>query len=56
MGALVGLDETLAGPGPARRSGTGRCKIMWGRLGYPAARLHETAKAVVEHHDGCCAD
>src|SRR5690625_5152508 len=28
--------------------------IMWGRLGYPrrALRLHETAKAVVEHHDG----
>lgn len=28
--------------------------IMWGRLGYPrrALRLHETAKAVVEKHDG----
>ena len=28
--------------------------IMWGRLGYPrrALRLHETAKAVVEHHAG----
>lgn len=28
--------------------------IMWGRLGYPrrALRLHQTAKAVVEYHDG----
>src|SRR5699024_3672063 len=43
-------------PGPAQLAAAEPADvlIMWGRLGYPrrAIRLHETAKAVVEHHDG----
>lgn len=43
-------------PGPAQLAAAEPADvlIMWGRLGYPrrALRLHETAKAVVEHHDG----
>ena len=43
-------------PGPAELAAAEPADvlIMWGRLGYPrrALRLHETAKAVVEHHDG----
>ena len=43
-------------PGPAELAAAEPADvlIMWGRLGYPrrALRLHETAKAVVAHHDG----
>ena len=43
-------------PGPAELAAAepSEVLIMWGRLGYPrrALRLHETAKAVMEHHDG----
>lgn len=43
-------------PGPAELAAAEASEvlIMWGRLGYPrrALRLHETAKAVVDHHDG----
>lgn len=43
-------------PGPAELAAAEASDvlIMWGRLGYPrrALRLHETAKAVVEQHDG----
>lgn len=43
-------------PGPAQLAAAEASEvlIMWGRLGYPrrALRLHETAKAVMERHDG----